>query len=442
MSWARHALGGFLALWSMAAGCAVSPSLRARQLSEREQAIAARADAHTAGARALLATTVQVNSGTLNPDGVAQVGQIFRRELDALGFQTEWVDQRARTGRAGHLIARHPGRQGRRVLLIGHLDTVFEPGSGFEGFRVEGDEAFGPGVADMKGGNVVIVYALRALHDVGVLSTARVTVILTGDEEDLGEPYEFSRGPLRALAREADIALGFEPMIRSRGEHWASVARRGSVGWTLQVEGTSGHSSRIFSDANGAGAIFEVARILRAFERVGGDVSINPGLMAGGVSVRYDGTRATMIAHGKTNVIPSRVVVRGGLRAGSDRELTRTRARMLRVVARNLPGTSAVLTFESGYPAMEARFESRRLLHGYATISEALGAGRVRTLDPSRRGAADISFTAPYVDGALAGLGIVGTGAHTRDERADLATLPLSIKRAAILIYRLSRSGG
>ena len=120
-------------------------------------------DAHQEAAIALLAETVNVGSGTMNHEGVRSVGRIMRRELDAVGLDTEWIEMPAEVNRAGHLFGRKDG-DGNKVLLIGHLDTVFEADDPFQSFERNGMQARGPGVDDMKAGNVIIVYAVSYTH--------------------------------------------------------------------------------------------------------------------------------------------------------------------------------------------------------------------------------------------------------------------------------------
>src|SRR5262245_39216488 len=125
-------------------------------LSSEERALAGHVDARNAEGLALLERVVNINSGTQNFEGVREVGRVFRAELDALGFTTRWVDG-APFKRAGHLVAEHPG-SGPKVLLIGHLDTVFERDSPFQKFeRFNATTARGPGIIDMKGGDVVMI---------------------------------------------------------------------------------------------------------------------------------------------------------------------------------------------------------------------------------------------------------------------------------------------
>ncbi len=418
-----------------------SPTFAAESLTDDEQRMADWIDAHTAEAVALLKETVDIPSGTLNLAGVRDVGMVMQRELDALGLETEWVDMPVEMNRAGHLFGRKDG-SGKKFLLIGHLDTVFEIDDGIRPFVSDGDIARGHGVSDMKSGNVVIVYALRALQEIGALKDIPVSVAYIGDEEDSGTPLSVSRKELIEAGVRADIALGFEEAVYLDGTDWATVARRSSTGWTLTVEGKQSHSSSIFSAETGVGAIFEAARILNAFyEQVRGPeyLTFNAGLIAGGTEVQYAVGQSRAAAFGKSNVVPGTLVVEGEMRTISMEQLEWARATMQAIVAENLPHTTASITFADGYPPMSPTEGNLALQRAFSDINVALGRKPMPALDPLRRGAADISFVAPYTD-ALAGLGAIGGNGHTPDEYLELSSLPLAIKRAAILIYRLSRS--
>ena len=397
-------------------------------------------DAHAGEANALLEETVRISSGTMNHAGVREVGVVMRRELDALGLDTEWIEMPPAVNRAGHLFGRKDG-DGKRFLLIGHLDTVFEADDAFQGFERDGNIVRGPGVDDMKSGNVIIVYALKALAEIGALDDLPVVVAYTGDEESYGSPASISRHDLVAAGKWADVALGFESAVNFDDTDWATIARRSSSRWILRVEGKQAHSSGIFSERTGAGAIFEAARILNAFyEEVRGErhLTFNAGNIQGGTTVEYDPQRNSGSTFGKSNVVPNIVIVHGGMRTISDDQLERARDKMRAVVADSLPHTSASIEFKDGYPAMSPTIGNRRLQAVLSDINEGLGRGPMPALDPSRRGAADISFVAPYTD-ALAGLGALGKGAHSPNESLDLATMTLATKRAALLIYRVSR---
>jgi glutamate carboxypeptidase len=395
---------------------------------------------HLDDAVGLLEKTVNINSGSLNREGVRNVGVVMRRALDGLGFETRWVSQPDTMRRGGHLFARRDGDRGKKVLMIGHLDTVFEPDDAFQSFKRDGDWATGPGVADMKGGNVVIIHALRALKNAGVLDGLQITVAFTGDEEAPGKPLSESRKDLIEAGAWADVALGFEAGMNREGHESVTVARRGSLGWCLVVTGVQAHSSVIFSEQVGAGAIFEAARILDGFyEEVKGEqyLSFNAGTIMGGTVVDSDCESAEGSAFGKTNVVPNRVVVRGGLRTISSDQLKRAKEGMRSVVERHLPRTKATITFNEGYPAMTPTGGNRRLHAMLSDINVDLGRDPMPEFDPSKRGAADISFVASQTDG-LAGMGVYGNGAHTPRESVDLNSLTLAAQRTAILIYRLS----
>jgi glutamate carboxypeptidase len=410
------------------------------QTDRVEQRIVRAVDARRDSAIALVARAVDINSGTLNLAGVRAVGYLFLAELDALGFATQWVDGAA-FERAGHLVARR-GTRGPRILLIGHLDTVFERDSPFQRFeRLDDSTARGPGVVDMKGGNVVIIEALRALRAAGVLDRLSIQVVLTGDEERSGRPIEAARAALVAAAQWADIAIGFENA--DNAPHRAVVARRGSTSWELRVTGQPSHSSQIFRDGVGAGAIYEAARILhRFYEELSGEpnLTFNPGAIVGGTEAAWDNAQARGTVFGKNNVVAAQAVVTGDLRTLSPEQLARAKERMTAIVAAHLPHTTAEITFSDAYPPLAPTAGSEQLLAQLDRVSRDLGFGPVTAVEPRNAGAADVSFTAGLVDAVLDGLGTKGADEHTTNESIDLRSLPLQAKRAAVLLYRLSRS--
>ncbi|MBL39137.1 MAG: peptidase M20 [Xanthomonadales bacterium] len=411
-------------------------------LTETERRIVEAVDARQDQALDLLERAVNINSGSFNLAGVREVGALFDKAFSEAGLETEWLDGSA-FDRAGHLVVRNAAAhdvRGPHFLMIGHLDTVFEPDSPFQRFeRLDGNLARGPGTTDMKGGNVIILEALRALDAVGALDDMQVTVVLIGDEESSGRPLSLSRAALIEAAREADIALGFEDGDSNPAT--AVIARRGYTGWQLDVTGTPAHSSLIFRDNIGYGASFEAARILDGFRReLAGEqyLTFNAGLVLTGTTLEHDAANAAGQAFGKPNVIPERGVVTGDLRTLSAEQEASARERMLAIVQDHLPGTSASMTFTDGYPPLAPTEGNRRLLSLYDQASRDLGFGPVTAVDPAAAGAADISFTAGLVDMALDGLGLMGSGGHTTDETADLSTLPSQTKRAALLMYRLA----
>jgi glutamate carboxypeptidase len=415
-------------------------SLEAAPPDKTERAAIAYIATAQPDAIALLEQSVNINSGTMNFAGVRAVGKLFETRLTALGFKTRW-EAGERFGRAGHLIAERPGR-GKHVLLIGHLDTVFEPDSPFQRFERSGTErANGPGVADMKGGVVVALTALAALDKARVLDRLHLTVVLHGDEEDAGEPLDLARASLIQAAKAADIALGLE---NAADDPTTMVtARRSSSQWRLEVQGKTAHSSRIFSDEVGAGPVYEMARILNDFYAQLHEeqyLTFNVGLAASGAQLEFGTAPPQAKTSGKNNIVPPRAIASGDVRALSGAQLQQAKQTMLAITGRNLPGTRATLEVQDSYPPMAPTDGNRRLLGMYDAVSRDLGFGPVTEVDPRRAGAADISFAADHVEMALDGLGLLGGGAHTPAEFADLRTFQIQTQRLAVLLYRLSRS--
>lgn len=425
------ALLATVALPSIAEARLSAPETKMIQTVERERE-------RTIG---LLEKLVNQNSGSLNLEGVQKVGEMMRAELEPLGFQVRWVPM-AETKRAGHIVATHKGNgRGKRMLLIGHLDTVFEPDSPFQTFKREGDRAIGPGVGDDKGGMVVMVAALRAMQAAGTLKNADIEIVLTGDEEDAGDPIEVARRDLIEAGKRADVALDFEGLAQENGKDMGSIARRSSGSWEIRATGKSGHSSGIFGPGAGNGAIYELARIIAAFrtELPEQNLTFNVGLIAGGATATLDEAKIRATATGKTNIIPEIAIARGDIRTLSSEQEERVRAKMREIVSRHMPGTGAEISFDPGsYPPMAPTAGNKALLDRLNALNRDIGLPEMAALDPLKRGAGDIGFVADEVDG-LVGLGNAGEGSHAPGETADLPSIDRQAKRAAILMTRLSR---
>jgi glutamate carboxypeptidase len=408
----------------------------AQKLTRTEKKILKSIEANNADAIQFLKDVVNINSGTMNHEGVKKVGDVFGKAFDEIGFETNWYDM-SEVNRSGHLFAETSGNKGKKLLLIGHLDTVFEADSPFQEFKMINDSiAHAPGGNDMKGGNVIMLYALKALADNGLIKDAQIIAAFTGDEEATGKPLTISRKHLIDAGKQSDIALGFET---STGFNYATVARRGASGWKVEVTGKRAHSSGIFSERTGAGAIFEISRILNEFyNEVRGEeyLTFNPGIILGGTQMNYDQQLSKGDAFGKSNVVAQTAVVFGGLRFISEEQKQNARAKMQEIVNNNLPQTSAKVTFIDSYPAMKPTEGNNNLLSVLNQVSLDLNQGEVEAYDPGRRGAADVSFVAEYVN-CLDGLGTMGNGAHTPEETVNLNTIEELTKRTAILIYRL-----
>lgn len=401
--------------------------------------MAAHVDAGYEQSIALLQKLVDQNSGSMNIEGVTAVSRMMTPQLEALGFKVTWKPMAA-TKRAGHIIAVHKGKAGaKKLLLIGHLDTVFEKDSPFQTFERTGDTAIGPGVGDNKGGMVVMLAALQAMQTAGTLKNANIEIVLTGDEEDAGDPIDIARADLIAAGKRADAALDFEGLAVRGGQDMGSIARRSSNNWTVTTTGKAGHSSRIFSEGVGDGAIYELARIISTFrkELPEPNLTFNVGLIGGGQSAEVDKDGVRIAVTGKTNIIAGTAVAKGDFRTLSPEQTTRVRDKMTAIVATHAPGTTATIVFEQGYPPMAPTPGNVALLKQLNGINADLGLPEMPTLNPLERGAGDIGFVAADTDG-LVGLGIASTGDHAPGETADLSSIRRQATRAAILMSRLS----
>lgn len=389
-------------------------------------------------AEKLLEEAVNINSGTFNIAGVKKTGEVFSRELKKAGLQTEWVSLPDSLKRAGHLVASRKGNKGKKVFIIGHLDTVFEPDMPFTPYtKINDSTATGQGVNDMKGGDVVVVMALQALASLGLLENSSIVVYFTGDEEESGKPTSISRADFIERAKAADVALGFET---AQGMNTIAIGRRGFSSWKLEVSAKTGHSAGVFGQGSGYGAIYEAARILNTFrENLSSEkyLTFNPGIIVGGSEMQYDHTQIKASVLGKTNIISPAVIVEGDLRFLTEQQRENAREKMRAIVSnQNLNGTKANISFTDGIPAMEPTKGNDALRSWVDKVSQDMGLGPARAGDPGSRGAGDISYIAKYVD-CIDGLGASGKGAHAVGETINLNDLPLLIQRAAILIYRL-----
>jgi glutamate carboxypeptidase len=415
----------------------------AAELSPAEQKMVQTVDAEQDRTVAMLAKWVDQNSGTMNKAGVEAVRDMVAGEFQQLGFKTQWIDMSA-VNRAGHLVARHSGsRHGKRLLLIAHLDTVFEPDSPFQHWVRDGDKAHGPGSGDDKGGIAVIVAALRAMQAAGTLKDANITVFMTGDEEDAGRPLSIARRDLIAEGKRADVAIDFEDLAVQDGPNgpmdMGSTGRRSAGDWTVTVTGHAAHSAGVGADDYGA--IYELARIIDQFRRELPEdkLTYNVGLIGGGQTATLDPDKIRLEATGKTNIIAAAAVARGDLRAISQEQIDRVEAKMRAIVAQPLAGAHAEITFNPDiYPPMTPTEGNRAILAELNGVNRDMGLPEMGELDPADRGAGDISFVASEVNG-LAGMGPVSSGSHTASETVYIPTIAKQAKRAAILMTRLSR---
>lgn len=414
-----------------------SANIYSQNLTEVEKKLVEIIDKNYQETVALLEETVNINSGTFNLEGVREVGRVFEREFTKIGFETEWINLPDSLRRAGHFVASKKGNKGKKLFFIGHLDTVFEKDMPFYPFTmVDENTAKGQGVNDMKGGNVMIFATLKAMHELGLLEDRTVTVYFPGDEENAGNPSWVSRLDFVERAKQHDYALGYET---AQGFNIATIARRGASSWTLKTSGRQVHSSGVFRESVGYGAIYEAARILNQFrEELAGEpyLTFNPGQIIGGSDIAYDEITGEGSALGKTNIVSREAFVTGDLRFLGEPQKEAAREKMRQIVTQNLNGTTAEINFEDGIPSMPPTEGNMALVDILSKVSMDMGFGEVKAGDPGSRGAGDISYVAEYLD-CIDGLGASGTGAHSPAETINMKQYPDLLKRSALFVYRL-----
>jgi glutamate carboxypeptidase len=437
----------FAGVLVVAAVC--SMGMAQKPTSAIESAMVKAVDAETPAAIGLLEKLVNINSGTMNLAGVVAVKDVVAPQVEALGFKVQWTPMESLDGRAGDLVAEHvcaagTGKCGKRILLIGHLDTVFELSSSFQRYSIvpgtNGNVATGPGVNDMKGGLVVMLAALQAMKTAGVLDNAEIRIVLSGDEERHGEPVSVSRKDMIDAAKRSDVALEFESGGIVSGKEVQSISRRSAGTWRVETSGRTGHSSQVFSERMGDGAIYELTRILDAFRKELREpgLTYNVGLVLGGATATMNANGTGGEAMGKSNVVPPMALALGDMRTLDNEQTARVQAKMRAIVADHLAKTGAVITFEEGYPAMATTEAGHALVKQLNEVNATLGLPMMEEMDPMARGAGDIAFVAPYVPG-LVGTGVMGEGAHAEGETVFLDSIPRQAKRMALLMYRLSK---
>jgi glutamate carboxypeptidase len=219
-----------------------------------------------------------------------------------------------------------------------------------------------------------------------------------------------------------------------------TTGRRGADKYTLTTYGKQSHSSGIFSERGGYGAIYEASRILDSFRTViikEKFLTSNPGTIAGGTTIKDAGDHLEV--YGKDNIIASTATVVGDLRFLSEEQRRNARVMMKAIVdSGSLPGTHAEIQFQDGIPSMKPTAANKQLAAQFNQVNLDMGLGTVTEVDPMSRGAGDISFIAANID-CLDGIGPSGKGSHAPGETLNTRELPLLIQRAAIFMYRLTR---
>jgi glutamate carboxypeptidase len=380
-------------------------------------AIRLRVEARAEPAERLLSALVDEPSGSGDRKGVARVQERLAREFDALGFAVELVREK---GLPRHLVARRAGRAAGapRVLLLGHADTVFPPGDRRR-FSKDGELYRGPGVADMKGGLVVLLEAVRAIGREAA-AALEIEAVVNGDEE-LGSPD--SRELIRERARGASAALVFE----NSEEEGALIAGRKGLGRaSIRVRGRGAHAG--IAPEKGASAVLAMAHKVIEISRLDDPargLGVVVGIARGGLS---------------RNTVPAEAEIEVDLRFRDARDGEQALARIREIAARtHVPGTWASVEGELHRPPMDPGGAGGALLPLAARCAQALG-GSARGV--ATGGGSDANLTAGLGVPTLDGLGVVGSEIHTREEWCLARSLGSRAALTALVLEELARNRG
>ncbi|HSN92431.1 MAG TPA: M20 family metallopeptidase [Anaeromyxobacteraceae bacterium] len=362
---------------------------------------------------ALLGELVERNSFTGNREGVAAVAALLEPRLRGLGLSPETVPS-ARFG--PHLAFAGPA-PGPRVFLVGHLDTVFPPGT-FAGFRVEGDRGRGPGAFDMKGGLAVMLFALEALHRSGLLAGIPVAGMLVSDEES-GSPE--SQPLLRDRARGATCALALES---GREGDRLVTRRKGGATVRAVAHGVAAHAGN--EHEKGRNAIWALARFVdraQALTDRARGVTVNVGIFRGGTA---------------KNTVPAEAVCEVDLRFAAPEDGARLEATLSRVAGEAAVEGTRIDLERVGWRDPLVRTEaSAALAREYLACAAASGLGTGEA--PLAGGGSDACTTGAMGIPSIDALGPRGRGFHTHEEEVDLSSLVP--KAAALARFLAGRAG-
>jgi len=362
---------------------------------------------------------VDVDCGSYTPQGVNHVADLCEARFRSHGWSVERIPHLPAEGErqlGDLLVGRLEGSGGPRVLMIGHTDTVFDPGTVAEcPFRVEGERAFGPGVSDMKAGLLTGFFAVEVLQEAGFDGFGRITYVNNPDEE-IGSP--FSRTYIAELAREADVALVLEG-ARENGD--VVSARKGVSDYALEIVGRAAHAG--VEPERGRSAILEAAHKTVALQALNGrwpGVTVNVGVVQGGT---------------RTNVVPERCTIEVDVRSPAEETLQAAEAEVERIASEHtVSDVTVMLRTAAGHRPMEKKDGGAKLATLAIEVAKELG---FELRDAATGGASDANTTSAAGVPTLDGLGPVGGDDHGPNEWIDLTSVVPRISLLAGLVSRL-----
>jgi glutamate carboxypeptidase len=394
------------------------PALAAPKAAPRDARVWAAAEKVRPEQLDLLKAVVNIDSGTGDVDGGNKVGALLIDRLKALGMTVETVPAE-KPGYADNVVARLSGSGKGRILMIGHLDTVFGPGTvAKRPFRIEGDRATGPGVADEKGGVVEGLYAIRLLRDLGFKDFKQI-VFLIETSEELGSPG--TRALIDKLLQDADVELNLEP---GDPPDTVTVWRKGSNVIEIKVKGRAAHAGVAPQDGrNAADELLNQLKAREPFPKTGDGMTLN-------LTLLNAGSRHNLIPEDASATLNLRV--REQSQADAVIQALQARAR-----TPSIPDTSVTVNLETSYPPLPSNPATDAL----ADRAEAIYAGLGMTLGRGGNGGASQSALAAQAKvPALDGLGPVGGGFHSEAEYMELNSVTPRLYLLTKLIMELGRA--
>jgi glutamate carboxypeptidase len=356
-----------------------------------------------------LGAMVNMDSPSPEKNLVDRLARFVGARFEAIGGKVTYVPAE-RFG--DHLLIRFEGPASGRLMLLGHMDTVFGAGEAAKRpFRIDGDRATGPGVFDMKAGIALMWAALRSLCSIGSIPRP-ITVLLTSDEE-VGSVS--SRELIEKEAAAASVVLVLEPSLPGGA---LKTSRKGVGRFTVKVSGRAAHAG--IEPERGINAIEEIAHQVLALQRLSSPergVTVTVGIVAGGSRV---------------NVVPAEAAIEVDVRITNHEQAARI-SEALRGLQPRLPGAALQIRGGINRPPMERTADTARLFGIAREIASELG---FTLAEGSTGGASDGNFTAAMGIPTLDGLGAGGGGAHALDEFIEVASLP---ERAALIAGLICR---
>lgn len=360
----------------------------------------------------LLKQLVNIDSGSMNKAGIDKIGSLLGKKYEGLGFVVQTIEQ---SKQGNHLVIHREGSKAAEIMIVAHMDTVFRDGTAAERpFKIRGGRAYGPGVIDMKGSQVTLLYALKALSEQNPTALDNLVILLTSDEE-IGSPT--SKELIEKHTEGKKYALIMEP---ARQDGSLVTARRGAGEFALHVKGKAAHAG--IEPTAGRSAVEELAHKIVKLHKLTNHkkgISVNVGLIEGGSTV---------------NTVAPSAVAYIDLRISKVEQAKWLEKKISEICAiPDVEGTTIELVGGIDRMPMVKNEQTIGLLEEVKVVGSELG---IEIMDQATGGGSDASFTSVKGVATIDGLGPIGGKAHTDEEYLDISSLT---ERATLLAHLISR---